>query len=391
MCFAAYFGYYLVTYSNNKYELYTVLDTTVDDDVALSGFFIRDEQVVTYDGTGTAVLEADEGKKVKKDGVVAKIYSDSAALEQQAQIKRLQKNIDALNSAVDGVNLGTDSLSNIESSIADIYTRIAGYSIDGDTSKVYSLEQDLNKLLCRRYMLLADDAQKTEVTTLLEQQIAKEKQLGKSSYKTIIAPEAGYFVTTVDGLENTLTVEGIDTLTCDYLEGLDDYSYQKPDNCIGKLITDFRWHYAAIATDKQIKNIAVGQQVIMRFPFAMDISVKATVEKIITESTDKNIIVVNSDYMIDNLNYLREQTATLVKTQVSGLKVDSKAVRVIDGVTGVFAIRGSIAKFIPIDIVYSTDNYYLVKWDQTSKSSLMVSETVIVGGKDIYDGKQITG
>ncbi|MPM49547.1 hypothetical protein SDC9_96277 [bioreactor metagenome] len=69
--------------------------------------------------------------------------------------------------------------------------------------------------------------------------------------------------------------------------------------------------------------------------------------------------------------------------------MSNDARRVVDGVTGVYVLSGMEMTFKPIEAVYTTDSYTIVKWDPSKPGALKLYDEIILSGKGIYDGKVV--
>ena len=83
----------------------------------------------------------------------------------------------------------------------------------------------------------------------------------------------------------------------------------------------------------------------------------------------------------------RQQTAGIILTTYEGLCVNNEARRVVDGVTGVYVLSGMEMTFKPIEALYTTDAYTIVKWESNKPGALKLYDEIILSGKEIYDGK----
>ena len=58
---------------------------------------MRDETVLTYNGSGAISYNVPDGGKVEKGGTIAEIYADQSAIETNQQIAALQQELNLLN------------------------------------------------------------------------------------------------------------------------------------------------------------------------------------------------------------------------------------------------------------------------------------------------------
>ena len=91
--------------------------------------------------------------------------------------------------------------------------------------------------------------------------------------------------------------------------------------------------------------------------------------------------------MNSELASMRSGPMTVVKKQYSGLKVSRKALRVVDSVRGVYVLTGMQVKFVPVEILYSNDEYIICEKQNETDGALKLYDMVVVKGKNLYDGK----
>ena len=94
--------------------------------------------------------------------------------------------------------------------------------------------------------------------------------------------------------------------------------------------------------------------------------------------------------MNSELATMRSGPMSVVKAEYSGLKVPRKALRVVDGVKGVYVLSGMQIEFVPIEIIYSTDTYIICEKQSENGNVLMLYDEVVVKGKNLYDGKIVS-
>ena len=88
----------------------------------------------------------------------------------------------------------------------------------------------------------------------------------------------------------------------------------------------------------------------------------------------------------------RCQRMEAVRTTYSGYRIPAGEVRVIDGATYVYIYDEGSARLREVDIIWEENGYYLVSDSYESPSEnpvLSLNDLIIVGEKDLYDGKII--
>ena len=107
--------------------------------------------------------------------------------------------------------------------------------------------------------------------------------------------------------------------------------------------------------------------------------------------SDTSVLIFRTDILPEGFSYLRNQTVQVVKSSFTGYRVPVSAVRIVDGVKGVYILRGSKVLFRKIEPLFEYDGYLIVKERDESAADraswLAKNDFVIVKGKDLYDGK----
>ena len=141
---------------------------------------------------------------------------------------------------------------------------------------------------------------------------------------------------------------------------------------------------------EQAKRLTKGQSVNIYLPMVTSEKLLCTVSAINQDySADRCMVAFMCDRMNIDLTDIRKETVEICVGSYSGLKISNTAVRVSDGVTGVYVLSGINAVFKPIEILYSDSAYVICKNDVQSASGLRIYDEVIVKGKDLYDGKTV--
>jgi hypothetical protein len=165
---------------------------------------------------------------------------------------------------------------------------------------------------------------------------------------------------------------------------------------VGKLITGNTWYFAANMDETAAAAYKAGDAVTLRFAKDLDIDIATTVLRISDTESGQKTIVFSCDRYLPEITLLRRQTADIVHASFSGLRIPTEALRVENGVSGVYCLVGLQARFKPVDVVFKGDGYYLVeaskKSDNTKNtgiSSLRNGDQVVITTQELYDGKVI--
>lgn len=393
----AYFGIYIYNSFNDTVELATVYTTTEEDRTEVSGFLIRDEQVLDQAPGALMEIVLNEGEKVEVGGVVARIYSTEEAVERQKEIAKLEdelKQLQALNSGgVSGDVLELDR--QIESLILSIHRDTAAGSFE-------DLDEDaanLKYLTFRRdYLYGSDSANLSQDISTLANQLARLQSQTSGDTREVTSSISGTYSGYVDGYETFLTVDKLTGVKPSTLKAWESLATQvESDQYIGKLIVGQTWYYAAVMSAEDAGRM--GDTVTLRFTNGFKSDIKMTVESISEEEDGQVAVVFSTNDYLTQTTQMRYQAADVVYDSTSGLLVPLSAVRIQNktddqGNTisqeGVYVVVGNRAEWKAVKVLFTGEDYCLVKpADEGSSDALRSGDTVIAKGKNIYDGKVI--
>lgn len=380
------YQYYVAVYASISTESASMIEYT--DGVDAVGTFIRNEVVVTNDQSGTLHFTLASGDKIAKGGTIAEIYSSDAASAAAARITEINEQL-SLIEEIEG------------------YNDITAVDIDTINDRVHTYLNDLVYQTSSDRYLTASDGVTKLITMMTRKQVATGEQNDFSALKTelqgekeqlsaqmgtpkgkVISDNAGYFVSMTDGFESVLMVNDLETYTSEKLSSVSKNEIAK--NVIGKIVYDYEWYMAVPVTIKQSLHYKVGDVITIKNDTVTCPRITGTVVNInISEKSEDAVIIFRCSEMNSELASMRTANVKLIINEVSGIKVNSKAIRVKDGVTGVYVVSGLEAKFVTVEILYSEDEYKICKLNTGDSSQLRLYDRIIVKGKNLYDGKNI--
>ena len=123
--------------------------------------------------------------------------------------------------------------------------------------------------------------------------------------------------------------------------------------------------------------------------------ISATVHHKSEEENGEVVLAFVSNIMDEDISRLRIEDVQIIVSETDGLRVSKDAVRVVDGVQGVYVLTGNIVTFKRLDVIYTGDDYVISKKiydtvkDDNNIPYVKLYDEVIVEGKDLSDGKII--
>ena len=379
----------------NKTETQTAVKVTVNDSFMSNGWFFRNEVMVQGTTGDTVKHIVQGGEKVQKNAALAVVYTNASALENSQKISVLDDQIELLESAAQMITNGSDSVK-IESMITN---KIAELSSEMQQSSVSGMESSVTELrnLCLRRAIDSVDKETLleQAQSLTSERNYLQQQIGNSSI-TIASPASGFFSEVVDGFESKLTISSLDTMTASELENLDPSKITTTSSdTLGKVVQDFRWYFAMFVPKENVEDLSVGDSLLLRFA-QVSSDIQVSVNDIRKQKNDENaLLIVSGMEITPEILSMRYQSVEVIKEIYTGIQVPKNAVRIQtdsegNSIQGVFILPDSISRFKPIEVLYETGNYYIVKQGTTTQNTgLVVGDRIIVKGRDLEDLKVV--
>lgn len=350
-----------------------------------SGFVVREEELL-YSQYGTTVLNCAEGAHVAANDTVATGYRSEDAKTRQTRIDELSGQIEQLQYAWSAVSSVYDQAA-LDADIAGDLAQLSRYLALRDMNSVSDLSPELKGLILRRTGSDSDSGSLQARISTLQAELETLEAQSAGDTSAILAGKAGTFSAAVDGYESVLTPERLMEMTVAEFESV------QPDetdaNAIGRLVTSATWYYACVVPASELSGVEEGNRATLTFARDYYQPVTMRVARLGGNEAGSRLLVLSSDRALQNVTLLRQQSAEIVFTSYSGLRVPKSAVRVENGQTGVYILEGTLAKWKPITILHDTGESYVVTLDTSSTNNLWPGDELIINAKNLYDGKVV--
>lgn len=390
---AAYFAVQGYRYLVNPQTTTLVYAYSSEDSITVSGWFVRDEQIVEC-GETLLELERAEGERVPAGGTLATVYRSESALDDHRTLRSLRTKLEQLQYAREAAKDAETALKldgDVRSGVISLRAALAAGSYTAAESAGEALKTTVLK---REYAYEGAEDLGARIDALKAEISSISARLEGGTQK-IRASAAGTYSAVADGYESVLTPAAAESMS------VAQYDAIAPDgssSTVGKLIFGEEWRFMTVLGAAQAARLEKGQAVGLRPLTGVDFDLDVTVERIGREENGRCVVVLLGDSRLAYVSLLRAQNAELILRRYEGLRIPKNALRVnADGASGVYCRVGLRAYFKPVEVLWQGEDYCLVRpvtIESTIESSiqlytLRVNDEVIISANDLYDGKVI--
>ena len=395
-----YFGYHIWHSFTKEIETVAATQIAYEETIEAEGYIFRTEQPVEKTAsTNSVVPTVAEGEHIRKGGAVAKIYSDFSP-DTVAKIAQIEEQIELLTKYSDTESISLKDTKGIDREIKSILSDIRGLSDSGDAKDAIALRQALVSAVGERVVLTGGYADtKSEIESLTAQKNSLISQLGKM-LGTVHTPVSGFYYSETDGYEEIFSASLLEDIGISELRELLEASPAEKSNG-GKTVTKSRWNLVCMIDESEKSTYKAGGTCTVKFKNT-DLSIKMDVDAVLYDK-EGAALILSTNTMPEEFDFARIQDVEIVKNEYTGLKVPTNAVRLINGETGVYILDVSTVSFRKVEILYMTESSYIVKIPDTAATEeedeektestktlpLRLHDSIIVEGKDLYEGRII--
>ena len=404
----AYFGIQAMRYFGDPLTTTLAYHYQVELSADLSGYVVRDELVLPDESSGLRQPQRTEGERVSSGGTVALVYADQATLDQQEEIQTLETQLEQLRYAQEAA-LGAEVSQRLDAQIlqtmVDYRSALAADRLD----RAEDCGAELRSLVLKRDYTYSDTADLTARIEELQSQVDSLRSQTGSSIRRLTAPESGLYSAVVDGYETVLTPENLETLTPGALARLQPDEAVLAEANVGKLVLGDDWYYVATMEEGEAALLAESSSLKLRFSKGVSQDLDVELLSVSQPESGRVTAVFHGDTFLSELTLLRQQSAKIIRRTTEGIRVPIEAVRIREQTvtdedgnettvseTGVYCVVGVEARFKPVEVLYSGEEFALVRstldaaeevTESQEQIRIRAGDEVIITAYDLYDGK----
>ncbi len=381
-------------FSSEEITVSPALSIVYDDVLTVTGIALRDEILVSANGTPTSIdYKVSDGDRVSIGDAVATYSTVQAPVKDRLAVEVIDRKIALLKECVSSTT--QYDLKTLDSKTKDAIESYLSTAQGQDISKALDASVQVSSCFIKRDIKVSGD--KSYYKNILENCESTRSTLltGTNTQQTgVYASQAGYFSSQFDGYES-LKASDYKNCTPDTVRDLlAKTPGARPEDYVGKLQHFSYWTYLCTVPESEASRFEIDTVWTFRFDtVAYGTQTVTMTVKSVSDPIDGQVsIAFECSSFNEALFSLRICNAQIVLRSYSGYKINKNAIRVHEGETGVYVLSGAKLVFKPLTILYRDEirDFAVVTPNTNSPSrTLILNDSVVVGGKEVYDGKVV--
>lgn len=386
---SSYVIYQAVLLSKAEMETQFALNETVYKTIDTSCFIVRDEHFISNDVKGTTVSFAENGERVANGDTVSMVFGSSDDAVSYLKISELKKSIAHYEELAGQANLQALNIKTLDEKIDNELTDFLEYRDNHSFADAIEYANIYRDSMTGKQIAVGEQLDFSKELANLKTQLA-ELQSVKYSYTEVKSDKPGYFISGADGYEKTIEFSEIDKLTPETIEkAIKSKPVAVSEDVVGRVVESFDWYIVCSVDSDDAVNLSYNKQIYVNFPYAGVEKLPVTLYKIGDRTGDKTLLILSCDLMNNSLADLRIEDIQIITEEYEGYKIPNSAIRTVDGVKGVYVVRGNLLGFRKIHIVHSTDTFTIVDNPEGDSDYIKLYDKVVTKGVELYDNKLV--
>lgn len=363
----------------NPSNTFIVENGTISEEETVSGYIIRDEEVIEEKNKKTIIKIKEEGQRVAKGDSVFRYYSEKEG-ELESKISELDGKIQAV--LENEENLLPNDKKLLESQIENELDKVNGQN---EISKLSEYKKTISSYITKKAKIIGENSPSgSYLKGLIEERTSYEEKLKQES-EYITAPSAGMVSYKIDGLEKVLTTDNLNTFNKQFLQDL-DLKVGKAiasSDVTAKIVNNYNNYIVFNSNSQEAKNAKVNDKVNIKVQ--NDEAIVAKIQNIIEEDDGSRTIAISVEKNIEELLSYRKISFDIIWWSASGYRVPNSAIKEINNVTYVVRNRNGYLNKMAVKVLKQGEDYSIV--DTCSRDELL---NLGLSSKEISDLKTLT-
>ena len=248
-----------------------------------------------------------------------------------------------------------------------IKTKLEELYKQNDVQKIVKLKNEINSYINRKARIAGEYSPAgSYLKKLITERSEFENELN-SSAEYVNATTSGVVSYSIDGYEDILTIDSLDSITTELLSGINIKTGQMlvGSDEEAKIINNFEAYIAAIMNSKSAMEAEVGDKVKLQFTNSSEITAK--IEKIKETDNNERIIIFKVQNGIESSVNYRKISLEVIWWSTNGLKVPNSAIITEENNNYIIKNRTGYTDKIMIKVLKQNEKYSIIDNYTTSE------------------------
>lgn len=338
-------------------NVFVIENGKIYEEEVTTGYIIREEQIVSSNEHQNGIVTIKtEGQRVSKGDSIFRYCSENEdKLEQQ--IAELDKEIQK---AIEGQNTGIYS-TDIQLLEKQIEEKINLLQYTNELDKIAEYKSEISSFMIKKAKIAGElSPAGSYINKLITQRSECEQQLN-SGQKYISAPVSGIVSYKIDGYEDDLTVENINSITKETLNSIKTKTGQfiASSSEQGKVVNNFYCYIATVLSSDNAMSAKEGNKVKLRLSNNDEVSAEIT--KISDFIDGEAVVIFKITEDVEFLMNYRKISIDVIWWNESGLRVPNSAIVTEEEKSYVIRSRTGYTDKILIKVKRQNKDYSIIE------------------------------
>lgn len=350
-----FFIYQIILLAMEPTDSFLIEQGEISQEESLIGYVIRNEEVIQTSGEQNKLVQIkNEGERVS---VGETVFRYEASNEQE-----LNQKIEDLNNQIQEAMEGQTEIfsSDIKALENQIETKINGIQNKNSIQEIKEYKKDIDSYITKKAKISGElSPAGSYINNLINEKTNIEAEL-KNNSKYENATIGGIVSYRVDGLEETLTPENLDSISTESLKDLGLITGQivTTSDTMGKVINNFECYIAVSTNTEEARKAELGDKIEIRLATNQEIPAEVYYIK---EEENNRLIVLKITQNIDYLTNYRKISLNVIWWEEEGLRVPNTSIIYESGLSYVIRTKAGILNKILVKVVNESDNYCIIR------------------------------
>ena len=322
---------YALHYAVSPLSMADLKEETAENSIKDRDAYIIREEHLFYSGLdGTVYNNISDGSRVAKDSVISTVFSGSIGADKLKELRTIDKKI-RIQSQKDSSSVYSITDADVENTVNSILLDIPALKDKNDVSAVAAAKEDINSI--RNGTRVSDE---DKINELLDQKQRIYDGISQE-HNDVVTDISGIFTTYIDGLEESLVPDDIESYSADYLRSLPKAAsahlsekQASAGDAICKVMNNLIWYVTICLPTDSMENHKVGDSVKVRFNSIAGDMAEGTVFHIGEDEGGTTLVTVKCSTYLESAFSYRYANVDLIFESYSGYSVPVSAIRTDD-------------------------------------------------------------